>query len=76
MVGKVSAPVWQVPDAVREALDLMGKREAGSSHKQFSFVWTPELEAAVRRAAADQMMPVAQYIRETLAARLLGDDYL
>ena len=71
-----SGPVWEVPQAVREVLDLMGQRDAGSSTKQFSFHWGPELEAATRRAAADQMQPVAVFVRETLAARLLGDHYL
>ena len=46
------------------------------SHKQFSFHWTPELEAAVRRAAADKMLPVARFVRETLAARMVGEHYL
>ena len=67
---------WQVPQEVRDALDLMNQREAGSSSRQFSFHWTPDLEQAVRRAAADQMLSVAAFIRETLAARMLGGDYL
>ena len=75
-MGRRSAPVWSVPQEVREALDLMSQREAGSSSKQFSFHWTPDLEAAVRRAAADQMLSVAGFIRETLAVRMLGDNYL
>ena len=66
---------WEVPQEVRDALDLMAQREAGSSSKQFSFHWTPGLEMAVRRAAADQMMSVAAYCRETLAARLLDGGY-
>ena len=72
----MSKPVWQVPQEVKDALDLMHQREAGSSRKQFSFHWTPELEMAVRRAAADEMMPVAQFIRETLAARMLAGHYM
>ena len=71
-----SQPVWKVPQEVRDALDLMKHREAGSSHQQFSFHWTPELEAAVRRAAADEMLSVAAFIRETLAARMVGGHYL
>ena len=72
----MSKKSWEVPQEVKDALDLMSQREAGSAHKQFSFHWTPELEAAVRRAAADAMLPVAQFIRETLAARMLADNYL
>ena len=67
----MSKRVWEVPQEVKEALDLMAQREAGSSSKQFSFHWTPELEMAVRRAAADQMLSVAAFIRETLAVRVL-----
>ena len=66
---------WEVPPEVREALDLMALREAGSSSKQFSFHWTPGLEAAVRDAAADARMSVAAFCRETLAARLLDGGY-
>ena len=62
---------WVVPVEVREALDLMGQREAGSSSKQFSFHWTPDLEAAVRAAAGDARQSVAAFIRETLAVRVL-----
>ena len=76
MAKKGKGPVWQVPQAVRDALDLMSQRDAGSSTKQFSFHWGPELEMATRRAAADAMLPVGAFIRETLAARLLGDHYL
>ena len=71
-----SKKVWEVPQEVKDALDLMGQREAGSSHKQFSFYWTDDLEQAVRRGAADKMMPVSQFIRETLAARMLDGNYL
>ena len=66
---------WVVPQEVREALDLMALREAGSSSKQFSFHWTPSLEEAVREAAADARLSVAAFCRETLAARLLDCGY-
>lgn len=66
---------WEVPQEVRDALDLMNQREAGSARKQFSFHWTPSLELAVREAAADARLSVAMFVRETLAARLLATGY-
>ena len=69
-------PLWKLPPEVSEALDLMAQREAGSSQKQFSFHWTPELEMATRRAAADEMLSVSRFVRETLAARLVDGHYL
>ena len=75
-MGRRSAPVWVVPQEVKEALDLMAQRRRVPVVSSSRFIGRRSWRWRCGGRRLTRCCRWRQFIRETLAVRMLGDNYL